>query len=46
MQIHHVNRGYFVERIVRYYDQKRLVKESIHAWLQDEKPITYKVSDI
>ena len=33
MNIHHVNRTYFAQQILRCYDQKRLVKESMHGCL-------------
>ena len=33
VKIHHINRGYFVEQIVRCYDQYVLVRETIHRCL-------------
>ena len=42
MKIQHTNRAYFAQQIV----QSITLSERIYAWLLDEKPINYKISEI
>ena len=46
MKIHDVNIAYFIQQIIRCFDQLNTFNKRINAWLLDEKSVNYKTSDM